>query len=157
MDKLLRHYLLPGEVFVSRQGHMVTTILGSCVSLCLWDSVRKIGGINHYLLPLWGGEGIPTSRYGDVAIDELIHRMAELGCHTDNLVAKIFGGARMLTERYMSFAIGTRNVQLAEQLMSERGIPVVAADTEGTIGRRLIFNTRTGVVLLRKRSEKTKK
>ena len=153
MGKPHSHFLLPGEIFASREGCMVKTVLGSCVALCLWDRSEKIGGINHYMLPLWGSEGRPTSRYGDVAIDELLHEMAGLGCRRQNLVAKIFGGASMIAERNITFNIGERNMQIAEQMMTEYGIPIVASDTGGTKGRRLIFNTATGVVSLRKTTD----
>ncbi len=57
------HYLHPGNLFAHRTPHIVTTILGSCVAVCLWDPINNIGGINHYMLPLWNGEGLPVPKY----------------------------------------------------------------------------------------------
>ena len=44
-------YLHPGQVFVSPDPTEVTTILGSCVAVCVFDPVLRLGGTNHYLLP----------------------------------------------------------------------------------------------------------
>ena len=57
-------FLQPCTIFVHREEHWVSTILGSCISLCLWDPKLGAGGINHYMLPLWNGEGLPTPNTG---------------------------------------------------------------------------------------------
>ena len=74
-DLLRRHYLYPGTLFVHRQPHRITTVLGSCVSVCLWNQTARLGGINHYLLPLWNGEGLQTPKYGNIAIVKLIDQV----------------------------------------------------------------------------------
>ena len=76
------HYLYPGELFVHREPHVVSTVLGSCISVCLWDPERRLGGINHFLLPLWNGEGLPTPKYGNIAISRLIEKMEALGAQS---------------------------------------------------------------------------
>jgi chemotaxis protein CheD len=143
------HYLLPGNLFAHHEEHLVTTVLGSCVSVCLWDSVRGIGGINHFMLPLWNGDGLASPRYGNIAIQKLIAKMLAVGADRSSLKAKIFGGGDVLkvTSAYMN--IGARNVVVAEDLLREEKIPVISADTGGKHGRKLIFNTRTGVVLVK--------
>jgi hypothetical protein len=65
-------YLHPGQVFAAAYPTTVTTILGSCVSLCLWDPTLRIGGINHFLLPFWIGDDAASPRFGTVAIESLI-------------------------------------------------------------------------------------
>ncbi len=146
-----RHYLYPGAIFVHSQPHLVTTILGSCVSVCLWDSKTRIGGINHYLLPFWNGEGLPTPKYGNIAIVKLIEKMlASPGCHKDHLVAKIFGGASMWGTGGGLLAIGDRNCELAKELLHKHAIPIQACDLGGKVGRKLIFNTQDGSVLVRR-------
>ena len=72
-------YLHPGQLFVSANSYAVTTILGSCVAVCLWDPVTQIGGINHFLLPTFSGEGIASPRFGNFAIKELLDQLAQLG------------------------------------------------------------------------------
>jgi len=139
-------YLYPGELFVTGEPQLVTTILGSCVSVCLWDVTRRIAGINHYLLPLWNGLGLPTPRFGDIAVSMLIERMMAQGSLRKNMVAKIFGGATMWEHGSGVYAVGERNVDLAFRTMAQEGVSVVAADVEGEAGRKIILDTETGEV-----------
>ncbi|HEY5998058.1 MAG TPA: chemotaxis protein CheD [bacterium] len=142
--------LLPGMIRAGRGEGLVRTVLGSCVSVCLWDPAIGAGGMNHYLLPLWNGEGLPSPRYGNVAIPRLIERVLELGCRRDRLVAKVFGGGAVLDISVGLFPVGERNASLAlEQLGAER-IPVVARDVGGEWTRTIVFNHGTGVVRLRR-------
>ncbi len=143
------HYLLPGNLFVHEEEHIVTTVLGSCVSVCLWDPVTKIGGINHYMLPLWNGEGLASPRYGNIAITKLVERVLDLGAEPAKLKAKVFGGGDVLGGKNGFMNIGERNILLARDMLRDAGIPIVSADTGGKNGRKLLFNTRTGVVLVK--------
>lgn len=143
-------YLFPGGLFVHAQPHFVTTILGSCVSVCLWDRVARIGGINHFMLPLWNGRGLSTPRYGNIAIAALIDEMLGLGSNKEHLVAKIFGGASMKGEGTGIMAIGERNIALAREVLHHHDIPVLRSDVGGVAARKIIYNTGTGNVLLRR-------
>src|SRR5947209_14480493 len=78
-DKHTRHYLIPGKFFAAAHPFAITTILGSGVSLCLWDSERGIGGSNHFLLPDGPEDGENATRYGNVANPMLLRRMFDLG------------------------------------------------------------------------------
>ncbi len=150
-----RHYLYPGGIFVHNEPHLVTTVLGSCVSVCLWDSAARIGGINHYLLPFWNGEGLPTPKYGNIAIVKLIEKvLAFPGSSQRKLVAKLFGGASMWEKKGGLLAVGDRNIELAMDMMAKQDIPVLASDLGGMVGRKLIFNTFDGSVLVRRQREK---
>ena len=153
---LRKHYLYPGTLFADPRPHVVTTILGSCVSVCLWDSAQKIGGINHYLLPLWNGEGLPTPKYGNVAIDKLIENMLDLGCRKKDLRAKVFGGASLWDNTQGLMRVGERNVTLAEERLQEHRIATISSDVQGSSGRKILFNTETGTVLLRRHSPRLK-
>lgn len=144
------HYLHPGIIFVSAQPHLVTTVLGSCIAVCLWDPHACIGGINHYLLPLWNGEGLPTPRYGNIAIPLLIDKLKEHGCLPSRLVAKIFGGATMWGGNETVFSVGERNASFAYRFLAEQNISILGADIGGDSGRKVIFDTGSGVVLLRR-------
>src|SRR5574344_1419860 len=92
----LQHFLYPSSLFASREPYVVKTILGSCVSICLWDKRLKIGGINHYMLPSWNGNDLASPMYGNIALDKLIDRMMALGSRLDDLQAKVFGGGELL-------------------------------------------------------------
>jgi chemotaxis protein CheD len=143
------HYLMPGNIFAHQDEYTVTTVLGSCVSVCLWEPVRKIGGINHYMLPLWNGDGLASPRYGNIAIAKLIEKMLELGADRNKLKAKVFGGGDVLKVTNSFLNIGARNVVLAHDLLRDEKIPIISADTGGRNGRKLLYNTRTGVVLVK--------
>ena len=139
-------YLLPGQLYVSAEPCQIKTILGSCVAICLWDKWRGAGGMNHFLLPS-SREGQPASlRYGDEATRVLLELLDGLGCQASNLCAKIFGGAALFQSRSRyGVSLGAKNVAAALSLMKSAGIPVVAQETGGFQGRKLIFNTDDGI------------
>lgn len=147
-----KHFLHPCTLFVHREEHWVSTILGSCVSLCLWDPQLQLGGINHYMLPLWNGEGLPTPKYGNIAIEKLLERMLKLGCSRERLVAKLFGGAKVIAGEVAPFSVGDRNALVAHEILVHHGIQIAVSEVGGTRGMRLIFNTRTGKVLVKRLS-----
>jgi chemotaxis protein CheD len=146
------HYLMAGNLFIPDDAHLVTTVLGSCVSVCLWDSALRFGGINHYMLPFWNGEGLASPKYGNIAIAKLIEGLQDRGSQKRNLRAKIFGGGVVLNVTNPFMNIGERNIQLADDLLRNEGIPLVSGDTGGNVGRKIIFNTGTGTVLVKKLS-----
>jgi chemotaxis protein CheD len=143
-----RHFLYPGQVFVTRDPITISTILGSCAAVCLWDRHKKAGGMNHYLLPDGVNEGPNRLRYGNVANPELLKRVLALGCEIRHLQAKIFGGSSAFGAD-PSQSVGSRNVELAENFLHSAGIPVVERDISGKRGRRLAFQVLDGVTTIR--------
>jgi chemotaxis protein CheD len=138
-------YLHPGQLLVAADSCAVTTILGSCVAVCLWDPVTKIGGINHFLLPSFSGEGMASPRFGNIAIKELLDQLAQLGSQKHNLLAKMFGGACVLEAfRNRQHHLGTKNIEIAHELLKSESIPLVGHDVGGQRGRKLIFHTDDG-------------
>lgn len=149
-EALNRHFLFPGTIFAESSEYLISTVLGSCVAVCLWDQVTKRGGMNHMMLPFWNGEGLATPKYGNIAMDKLLGKMLSLGCRPENLVAKVFGGANVSGTGLEMYMIGDRNITLAFQMLEDFRIPVIAKDIGGQIGRKIIMNTATGVVLVGK-------
>jgi chemotaxis protein CheD len=146
-DTMKRVYLYPGQIVTSGQPLMVSTILGSCVSICLWDPAAKIGGVNHYLLPNNPLNGQSDLRYGNTAIERLIERLLALGVKKQLLVAKVVGGASILTNfSDTRKSIGDQNVDIARTLLAKHGINVSGEQTGGTRGRKLLFHTGNGCV-----------
>lgn len=138
-------YLHPGQLFVSADSYAVTTILGSCVAVCIWDPLSGIGGMNHFLLPSFSGEGIASPRFGNIAIKELLDQLAYLGSQKHNLLAKMFGGACVLEAfRQRQHHLGTKNIEVARELLESESIPLVGHDVGGQRGRKLIFHTDDG-------------
>jgi chemotaxis protein CheD len=140
-------YLLPGQLFASAEPCQIKTILGSCVAICLWDKRRGAGGMNHFLLPASREGQSPSLRYADEATRVLLEELRALGCRPPNLRAKIFGGAAIFQnrERYAS-SLGAQNVTAALELCRQASIPVIARETGGAQGRKILFNTDDGVV-----------
>jgi chemotaxis receptor (MCP) glutamine deamidase CheD len=143
-----RHFLYPGQIFVTREPIAISTILGSCAAICLWDRHKQAGGMNHYLLPDGASDGPNRFRYGNVANPELLKQVLALGCEVRNLQAKIFGGSSAFSVD-LSHSLGTRNVDLADEFLRSAGIPVVERDVSGKHGRRLIFHVGDGVTSIR--------
>lgn len=145
-DNANKHYLYPSALFAEKVPYLVDTILGSCVAVCLYDDQKKIGGINHYMLPLWNGDGLATPKYGNIAIEKLIDRMLQLGCKKEHLKAKLFGGASQINS---SMEIGLRNVEVAKELLAQHRIPIIAENVFGKVGRKLRYDTGTGQVMMK--------
>jgi chemotaxis protein CheD len=141
-----RAYLAPGRVVVSAEPVQVATILGSCVSVCLWDPEARVGGMNHFLLP----QGLPASpRFADHAMPLLLERVLELGAVRARLRAKVFGGASVLEALRSSSALATRNVEAARERLAHERVPIVAEDVGGQLGRKVVFEVQTGSAWVR--------
>lgn len=139
-----RRFLQPGHLAVSATPLTVTTILGSCISVCLWDETRRVGGVNHFMLPL----GPSSPRFGNVAIEELVTKLCALGARKPLLRARVFGGACMFAPMQTAQHLGVKNAEMAMDDLSRRGIEVVQVDVGGTHGRKLSFNTDEGSACL---------
>jgi chemotaxis protein CheD len=142
------HYLYPSAIFASKSPTKITTVLGTCVAICLWDKNLKIGGINHYMLPLWNGDGLASPKYGNIATEKLLEKMLSLGSKKSNLVAKIFGGKNVHIE-VDSFKIGQRNIDYAINILEELNIPIAGKSLGGPLGRKLMFHSNTGEVFMK--------
>ena len=147
-SKMRRIFLWQGDVYCEPGPAVVTTILGSCVSVCLWDPTLKLGGVNHYVLPE-SIKGDDNPRYGTSAIDSLRSRMIDLGCRSRQLQAKIFGGAAVLPIGLDATTVGGGNVEVALRRLQEYRIPVIARRTGGQYGRVISFHTNTGEATVR--------
>ena len=151
VDVAKKFYLQPGRLFVSAEPAAVTTILGSCVAVCLWDESRGIGGMNHYLLPDGGGVRAAAERFAPAALRRLLEQLLELRADKENLKAKVFGGACVLEAfREDRNDLGAKNVEAARHFLEVETIPIIAEDVGGRAGRKLVFHTEDGSARVRK-------
>ncbi|MFN3077205.1 MAG: chemotaxis protein CheD [Alphaproteobacteria bacterium] len=148
-DELTQVHLFPGEIACRQEPQVITTILGSCVAVCLWDRSRCFGGMNHFVLPCWEHRDEPSLRYGNIAVEALVHRMLDLGARPEDLRAKVFGGANVLPTSGESRTVGSRNIEMALQELHRLGIPVVNRHVSGNNGILIKQYTETGEVWLR--------
>lgn len=155
MENLNTYYLYPAALYFSKEPYLITTVLGSCVAVCLWDPVLHYGGMNHFMLPLWNGQGLATPKYGNIAIKKLIDNMLAIGSNKSTLVAKVFGGGEVIETNISNFQIGERNIYMARQMLEEENIKIISSSVGGKLGRKIIFNTFDGTVK-HKFIEKTK-
>jgi len=137
-------YLYPGELTASREPSEVSTVVGSCVSVFLWDARLKQGGMNHFLLPRQPRGDEPSARFGVPAIEKLIEKLAALGSDPAELVAKVFGGAQVLGPPRNERHLGLQNVEVAYETLRALRLPVLAADVGGNRGRRVVAHTEDG-------------
>lgn len=146
MNDIETHFLYPAALYASKLPTRVSTILGSCVAVCLFDPVLKIGGINHFMLPYWNGQGLASPKYGNIAIEKLFEKMLSNGSQKVNIRAKVFGGGEVIETNISQFHIGERNIQVALEMLEEYRIPIIAKSLGGKLGRKIEFCTDTGEV-----------
>lgn len=147
--QLPQAFLTPGSLYCSAEPAVVSTVLGSCVAVCLVDRHSRAAGMNHFVLP-YGPVGEDSLRYGNVALERLRERMGRLGCNTEDLRAKIFGGAAVLPFGDAGDTVGTKNVTVAIEWLRGHSIRVAARRTGGKNGLLIRFHTGSGRVLVRK-------
>jgi len=138
-----------GQIHVEQAPGAISTVLGSCVAVCLYDSKLGIGGMNHYLLPFWNGNGLQTPKFGNISIPKMIEQMLLKGSSSKTLEAKIFGGASMNIGGSEAMMIGQKNVLVAREILKEYRIPIVAEDIGGQNGRKIQFDLARGKVLMK--------
>jgi len=135
----------------NRPVELVTSV-GSCVAICLHDSTKKCGGLAHIMLPdstISPNESLPA-KFADTAVPALVRAINNLGGNPACLSAKVAGGANMFPNFANSLQIGKRNVEAAETALKKNSIKLIAEDVGGSSGRRISYNTATGVGSVRK-------
>ncbi len=143
----MNYYLQPGYIIVTGTPYLVHTVLGSCVSVCLWDEKLKVGGMNHYIYsePF---KDIGGSKYGNISIPQMLRMMQKLGAEKENLKAHLVGGA--WNPDLTSSVVGKENIRIGEKLLEQYGIRIYTRDVGGNMGRKVVFDIETGELLLYK-------
>jgi chemotaxis protein CheD len=145
--------VLPTEYYVTGSDIVLTTVLGSCVSACVYDTTAGIGGMNHFMLPGKGEsdrrDAVVDMRYGAYAMDVLMHALVKAGARRERLVAKVFGGAAVLPGM-TQLNIGQRNAQFVLAYLDDQGVPLAAQDLGGSLPRRICHFPGSGRVAVRK-------
>ncbi len=115
---------------------VISTILGSCVAVCLWDPAAAVGGMNHILLPQGERDRLGPLNFGASDMERLLNALLKAGAVRRRLRAKAFGGAAMVTGLS---DIGSQNVAFVRRFLRSEGIPCVAESLGGTRARRVQF------------------
>jgi chemotaxis protein CheD len=148
--------IIPGEFYVSISSEIISTVLGSCVSACIWDAQVGVGGMNHFMLPkrsrhsseAWGDTPVgAATRYGNVAMERLINAVLINGGKRENLEVKVFGGAKVLD---IDSDVGQRNIDFVMAYLKAEGYPLEAYNVGGLLPRKIIFHPDSGRVRQKK-------
>lgn len=143
--------VLPGEYYVTATDIVLVTVLGSCVSACIRDREKGVGGMNHFMLADAGDREIlsASARYGTYAMEILINHLMKMGARKNALEAKVFGGGRVLAS-LASSQVGERNCSFVLDFLATEGIPVVAKDLLDVYPRKVYYFPTSGRVLVKK-------
>jgi len=147
----------PGEFYYTDKNMLIVTVLGSCISACIRDSVSGIGGMNHFMLPdsAAADKDSPVSesmRYGTYAMEVLINQLLRNGARRENLEAKIFGGGNVL-KSFTTTNVGERNAAFVKKFLKEERIRVTGEDLLDVFPRKVYYFPKTGKVLVKKLKE----
>ena len=143
--------ILPGQYFVTRSDEVVTTVLGSCISVCMRDARLRVGGMNHFMLPKDRAPGSSSwmqrsGRYGCYAMESLINELMKLGAARERLEVKLFGGARILSTMT---DVGAKNIRFAREFLELERFTIMAEDVGDTCPRHVDYYPATGRVMLK--------
>jgi chemotaxis protein CheD len=148
--------ILPGEYYVTRGDEAISTVLGSCISACIRDPARNVGGMNHFMLPEDASTG-PNSwldpkvglatRYGSYAMESLVNDLLKIGATRERLEIKLFGGGRVLSGMT---DVGARNIEFIRTFIELEGYRIAAEDLGGTQPRKVVYFPATGRVKMRR-------
>jgi chemotaxis protein CheD len=144
----------PGEYYTSTEDIYIATVLGSCISVALFDTQLQLGGLNHFMLPKSSRDVVleeDEGRFGDYAVELLINDMMKKGAKRAHLQAKIFGGSNVLEDNgYHQNMTGINNINFALNFLKEERIPILVNDTGGIFPRKIYFHPQTTKVFLKR-------
>ncbi|MFW5961528.1 MAG: hypothetical protein ACOCRV_00830 [bacterium] len=142
-----------GQYYASNDSEaIITTLLGSCIAVCLIDPINGVIGMNHFMLPGdFRREDIIVSqdgRYGIYAMELLINAMMKKGANRGHLKSKIFGGGYVLNQSFSNIA--DANIEFARIFLKMENIPIITEDIAGPYGRKIYFVGKTKDVFVKK-------
>ncbi len=142
------YFLKPGFIFLPSKETDISVVLGSSVSVCIYDKKRKRGGMNHFQFPFIYGKNKTTAAYGNVSTYALINMLEDEGSEKKNLEAHIIGGA--FNPKICTKDAGKENIKVAGRTLTKKQIRIISQDAGGGKGRKIVFNTSNGEVVVLK-------
>lgn len=147
--------IYPGEFYSTSESEMISTVLGSCISIALFDADAQIGGLNHFMLAkdsrIEGDYGEKLmGKFGEYAIELLIEDLVEKGARISRLSAKVFGGGNIFNlPSNVGSQVGEANSRFAFEFLQQKNIPVLSQNTGGPHSRKIFFDPLTGKVFMK--------
>ncbi len=148
-----------GEYYITCEDEIISTVLGSCIAVCLYDENNYIAGMNHFMLPEHESENIKkrgsfffdgSLRYGFYSMEAFINEMIKMGTNRNVLRAKVFGGGNVLSYNSEMLSVGEKNISFIKSYLQKESIKVMTSDMGKNYGRKLYYLTRTRSVFLKR-------
>jgi len=146
--------LHPGDYYVAAGGELVGTVLGSCISACIRDTRLRIGGMNHFMLPMsqfsgecWSSSAWVETRFGNVAMERLINEIMKRGGRRQDLEVKLVGGGKVLDTLT---DVGARNIQFVREYVRTEGFHVVGEDLGDVYPRKVLYDPASGAARVKR-------
>lgn len=136
----------PGE-WCCERARPISTLLGSCVAVCLYDSGVPIAGMNHFMLPQMSKSRTAAEDVllaGDACMEALLNGLLAQGAARHRIRAKAFGGGTIIENPGQSLSIGKRNADFAREWLERENIPLVASDLLGPWSRKVLLVPQSG-------------
>ncbi len=158
--------IFPGEYYITNTDEIISTVLGSCISVCLYDSINGVAGMNHFMLPVKSVDhdafleelAEPSNfynnnlRYGTVAMETLIGELQKKGAERRYLKAKVFGGANIISTNSPHLSVGYRNIHFIRAYLAFEDIEIISQDVGKNYGRKIFFVTSNFKIYLKRLS-----
>ncbi len=146
-----REYVLkPGYIFFTADPTLILSVLGSSVAVTFYDRSKRCGGMNHFVFPWMQSEIQPTALYARPAVVQLIRMLRESGSDFGDIEAHIIGGATPPDAEGREAELGMQNIEAASSLLEHYSIPIGGQEVGGRQGRKVLFNTSTGELIIAK-------
>jgi chemotaxis protein CheD len=143
-------FLLPGKYRISKQPEVVETLVGSCVTVCLFNIKTGYAAMNHFLRDHSSRQDEDDiGKYGTTATEYIVNTLMDLDPAANHYRAQIFGGAAVLKTNNSFESIGTMNSDIARMILTKHRIRIIRQEIGGTRGRRVRFDTSTNTVFCR--------
>ncbi len=145
-----------GESYSTKKSEIITTVLGSCIAVCLYEPAGGMGGLNHFMLPeplhSKGGDDqfFNKAKYGVYSMELLLNQLMKMGAVRSALKAKVFGGANMFSYEKVNegLSVGEQNTEFVMKYLDMEKIKLESYDVAGSLARKVFFDPKTGYVKL---------
>ena len=139
-------FLRMGNLAIATEPSEITTVLGSCVAVCIWDYRKGTGGMIHFKAPRVPANREPSNMYGEVAIRNLIQSLLRKGSRKPDLRAMLFGGGSVIDLAKGQPNVGRENIRFAQEELEREGFAPSISHVGGHSGRKITFNTMDGSI-----------
>lgn len=165
-SSLPNYYLKAGELFILEQPAMISTVLGSCIAVTLFNKRLGFAGICHALLPQCKRKNIKKKiedlldnechkcleafKYADCSVFMMAEAFSRFGIKPSETEVRLFGGAKMmscLSSHDAKYSVGRQNIDAASMILEHYHLTLASSDAGGSAGRKIMFNTKTGEVV----------